>query len=63
MYQQAVDPAASGEALKFFDWAYKNGKQAAEALDYVPLPDTVIGQIEKTWQEIKGPDGKAVYTP
>ena len=63
MYQQAVDPAASGEALKFFDWAYKNGKQAAEALDYVPLPESVIGQIEKTWQEIKGPDGKPVYTP
>jgi phosphate transport system substrate-binding protein len=63
MYGQAADPAASGEALKFFDWAYKNGKQAAEALDYVPLPDSVIGQIEKTWQEIKGPDGKPVYTP
>ena len=63
MYQQAVDPAASAEALKFFDWAYKNGKQAAEALDYVPLPDAVTAQIEKTWAEIKGPDGKPVYTP
>jgi phosphate transport system substrate-binding protein len=63
MYTQPVDPAASAEALKFYEWAYKNGKQAAEALDYVPLPDSVIAQIEKTWQEIKGPDGKPVYTP
>jgi len=63
MYGQPTDPAASAEALKFFDWAYKNGRKAAEALDYVPLPDTVIAQIEKTWAEIKGPDGKPVYTP
>ena len=63
MYQQAADPAASAEALKFFDWAYKNGKEAAQALDYVPLPDAVTAQIEKTWAEIKGPDGKPVYTP
>ena len=62
MYKQPVDPAASAEALKFFDWAYKNGAKAAEALDYVPLPASVIAQIEKTWAtEIKGPDGKPVY--
>ena len=62
MYKQAVDPAASAEALKFFDWAYKNGAKAAESLDYVPLPASVIAQIEKTWAtEIKGPDGKPVY--
>jgi phosphate transport system substrate-binding protein len=63
MYKQPADPAASAEAMKFFDWAYKNGKKAAEALDYVPLPDSVIAQIEKTWAEIKGPDGKPVYAP
>ena len=25
MYKQPVDPAASADALKFFDWAYTNG--------------------------------------
>ena len=62
MYKQPVDPAASAEALKFFDWAYKKGSKAAEELDYVPLPAPVIAQIEKTWQEIKGSDGKPVFT-
>ena len=62
MYKQPVDPAASAEALKFFDWAYKKGGKAAEELDYVPLPAPVIAQIEKTWQEIKGSDGKPVFT-
>ena len=62
MYKQPVDPVASAEALKFFDWAYKNGSKAAEELDYVPLPAPVVAQIEKTWAtEIKGPDGKPVY--
>jgi len=62
MYKQAADPAASADALKFFDWAYTNGRQAAEDLHYVPLPPAVIAQIEKTWQTIVGPDGKPVFT-
>jgi phosphate transport system substrate-binding protein len=36
-------------ALKFFDWGYRSGAKLAEDLDYVPLPDKVITQIEKTW--------------
>jgi len=54
---QAVptDAASSDEALKFFDWGYKNGKQMASNLDYVPMPDSVVTLIEKTWKEkIKG---------
>ncbi len=34
-----TDIASSSEALKFFDWGYKNGKQMAADLDYVPMPD------------------------
>ena len=62
MYQQPQDPANSAAALKFFDWAYTKGDKAAEELDYVPLPDSVTAQIEKTWTEIKGPDGKPVFS-
>ena len=62
MYKQAADPAASADALKFFDWAYTNGRQAAEDLHYVPLPAAVTAQIEKTWATIVGSDGKPVFS-
>ena len=62
MYKQPQDPASSAAALKFFDWAYTKGSKAAEELNYVPLPPEVIAQIEKTWAEIKGPDGKPVFS-
>jgi phosphate transport system substrate-binding protein len=40
-------------ALKFLNWALKKGQAQAKALDYVPLPDAVIQQIEAHWtQEI-----------
>ena len=51
-----------GEALKFFDWGYKNGKQMASDLDYVPMPDSVVTLIEQTWKtKIKASDGKSVF--
>jgi phosphate transport system substrate-binding protein len=56
------DAAAAQEALKFFDWAYKNGSQMASELDYVPLPSNVTALIRKTWKdEIKGSDGKPIF--
>ena len=46
--------AASDEVLKFFDWAFKNGKKLASDLDYVPLPDALTNQIRaKVWSEIR----------
>jgi phosphate transport system substrate-binding protein len=54
MYRNPNDKAASAEALKFFDWAFKNGKQMALDLDYVPLPDSLTRQIrERVWTQIK----------
>ena len=55
MYKQPPDTGASAEALKFFDWAYKNGAGMAAELDYVPLPESLIKQIRATWKaSIKG---------
>src|SRR5205814_2165023 len=60
VYAVPPDPAATGEALKFFDWAYNNGANMAAELDYVPLPDSLIKQVRTTWQkEIKGAPGLA----
>jgi phosphate transport system substrate-binding protein len=62
MHTVPQDAAATAAALKFFAWGYKNGKQMAADLDYVPMPESVIALIEKTWKEqIKGSDGKPIY--
>jgi phosphate transport system substrate-binding protein len=62
MHTVPQDAAATAAALKFFAWGYKNGKQMAADLDYVPMPESVVALIEKTWKEqIKGSDGKPIY--
>ncbi len=62
MYKQPKDTAASAEALKFFAWAYKNGDKMAEELDYIPMPDKVVGDVEKMWaNDIKDSSGKPVF--
>lgn len=53
MYKNPSDKQASADVLKFFDWAFKNGKQLALELDYVPLPDALTTQIaSKVWSQI-----------
>jgi phosphate transport system substrate-binding protein len=54
MYKEPKNKATSDEVLKFFDWAFKNGKKDAIDLDYVPLPDALTKQIrERVWTQIK----------
>ena len=49
--------------LQFLDWCLKNGQEQAKALDYVPLPASVVKQIEDSWAtDFKGPDGKPLWT-
>jgi phosphate transport system substrate-binding protein len=56
VYATPPDPAATAEALKFFNWAFENGAAAATELDYVPLPPSLIKQIRATWKnEVKVP--------
>jgi len=62
IYKQPSDIAATGEALKFFAWAYKNGGKAAEELDYVPMPANVVTDIQKSWTtDIKDANGKPLF--
>ena len=61
--KQPPDAEAAAEALKFFAWAYANGSQMAEALDYVPMPGSVVTAIKKMWAtDIKDPSGKPLFT-
>ena len=54
MYKEPANKADSAEVLKFFDWAFKNGKTMATDLDYVPLPDKLTADIRsRVWSQIK----------
>jgi phosphate transport system substrate-binding protein len=54
-------PAQGAETLKFFDWAFKNGTAAADSLDYITLPDSVVSEIKTQWKEkVKDASGKAI---
>lgn len=62
VYKKPDDAASLHEALKFYDWAFKNGQKLAEELDYVPLPASVVELIEKSWTaNIKDSGGLPVW--
>nr|WP_324617711.1 phosphate ABC transporter substrate-binding protein PstS [Microvirga pudoricolor] len=59
VYKNSDKPEQVTEALKFFDWAFNKGDQAALDLDYVPLPAQVKTMVRSTWQnELKDKAGQ-----
>lgn len=60
MHKVQTKPEQATAALKFFEWAYKNGDATAGTLEYVPMPPSVKVAIEKAWSDIKDASGKAV---
>jgi phosphate transport system substrate-binding protein len=50
MYKKPKDANQTKTALTFFKWSYENGQKQAAALDYVPLPDALVKQIEAYWK-------------
>jgi len=54
-------PESGREVLKFFEWAYKNGGSMAAELDYVPMPEPVVKQVQAAWKVVTDPSGKALY--
>ncbi len=54
-------PDSGREVLKFFDWSFKNGAKMAAELDYVPMPDAVVKQIQtNAWKAVTDASGKPV---
>ena len=50
------------EVFRFFDWSFKNGATMAAELDYVPMPEAVVKQIQAEWKaRVKDGSGKALY--
>ena len=50
MAKRAKNPANAKVVLEFFRWSLENGREQAASLDYVPLPPTLVEQIEAYWQ-------------
>jgi phosphate transport system substrate-binding protein len=61
MHKSQDKPQQALEALKFFDWAYKNGAKLAAELDYVPLPESLTRQIVASWANVRDGSGKAIW--
>ena len=61
LHAKQEKPDAGREVLKFFAWAYKNGGSMAQELDYVPMPEPVVKQIEASWKTVTDGSGKALY--
>ena len=52
MYKKPKDAQRSRITLDFFKWALEKGQGQAEKLDYVPLPPSLVKQIEVYWRAI-----------
>ena len=50
MYKQPKNAANSKVAFDFFKWSYEHGQEQARSLDYVPLPTSLVNQIENYWK-------------
>jgi phosphate transport system substrate-binding protein len=63
MHKVQDKPAQALEVMKFFEWSFKNGDKLASDLDYVPLPDSLVGLISTALaSNVKDPAGKAIWS-
>ncbi len=51
VYKHPADASRLKQVLTFFKWDYANGSQLAESLDYVPLPQSTVDAIMKSWHD------------
>lgn len=63
LYRNPKNPDSAANVLKFYDWAFRNGDQAAAELDFVPLPQAVEEQLRQQWATAVTANGKPVYQP
>jgi phosphate transport system substrate-binding protein len=61
MHARQDKPENGREVLKFFDWAFRNGQKMAAELDYVPMPEATIREIQAAWKQITDGSGKALH--
>jgi phosphate transport system substrate-binding protein len=54
VHKQPANAANTMEALKFFQWAFKNGDQMAAGLDFVAFPEDVKQKVIASWSQVQG---------
>jgi phosphate transport system substrate-binding protein len=53
VYKEPANKANAADVLKFFDFAFKEGKKLATDLEYVPMPDATTDFIRKSvWNKV-----------
>ncbi len=52
-YQNQGDPVKAKKLVSFLGWAYRDGEKTAPALDYAPLPKSLIANLEARLKTIK----------
>ena len=50
----------SRAVMRFFDWAFTHGGDAARQLEYIPLPENVQAKVRDAWKQVNV-DGKPVW--
>ena len=59
--KQPADPERALNVLRFFDWCYKNGDEAARKLEYIPLPESVKQAVRAAWKQVQDGKGHPVW--
>lgn len=55
-------PEVTREVLKFFEWGYHKGGDAARQLGYVPMPASVVDLVERSWEaDLRDTAGNKVW--
>lgn len=63
MRRKEEKATAASEALKFFQWSYRNGAAMAQAQGYATLPERVVTDIQTHWGGITdAASGKPVFS-
>ena len=61
IYKEQADAKIAEAMLNFFDWGFKHGTDIAKALNYVPMPENVIAQVESLWKSSVTAGGQPVW--
>jgi phosphate transport system substrate-binding protein len=62
VHKNPTNPENVKNVLKFFDWAYTSGDDAAKSLDFVPFTSASKAIFRDSWKQVVGTDGQPLYT-